>query len=76
MMKLTKRVERYLNLIEYRVQAKIKQNEEEVKIIDMALDKVKNQLTEQDTEELLLYLKEQAENADANTNTEGGSGSH
>lgn len=63
-MKLTKRVERYLNLIEYRVQAKIKQNEEEVQRIDKKLDEIKKQLTEQDTEELLLYLKEQAENAD------------
>lgn len=63
-MKLTRRVEKYLNLIEYRVLAKIKQDEREVGIIDKALDKIKKQLTEADTEELLLYLKEQAESAD------------
>jgi len=63
-MKMTRRVEKYLNLIEYRVLAKIKQDEREVGIIDKALDKIKKQLTEADTEELLLYLKEQAEQAD------------
>lgn len=72
-MKMTRRVKKYLNLIDYRVRAKMKQDEREVGTIDKALDKIKKQLTEADTEELLLYLKEQAEQADGNTNTESGS---
>jgi len=64
-MKLSRRVERYLNLIEYRVQAKIRKDKREVKMIDRVLDEVKKKLTEKDTDDLLLYLKEQAENADA-----------
>lgn len=66
-MKLSRRVERYLNLIDYRVQAKIRQDDREVKMIDRVLDEVKKKLTEQDTEELLLYLKEQAEQASNGT---------
>lgn len=66
-MNLSRRVERYLNLIDYRVQAKIRQDEREVQMIDRVLDEIKKKLTEQDTEDLLLYLKEQAENANAKT---------
>lgn len=73
-MNLSKRVEKYLNLIDYRVLAKIKKDEREVSLIDKAMDAVKKKLTKQDTEDLLLYLKQQAEQADADTNKEGGSG--
>ncbi len=66
-MKMNRRVERYLNLIEYRVKAKIKKDEREVSMIDRVLDKIKKQLTEENTEELLLYLKEQAEQANGYT---------
>ena len=62
--KLKKRskAEIYLELCEERLQAAIKKNYQEMEGIDAQLDRVREQLTHEDDEEINRILKEHAEN--------------
>lgn len=66
-MKLNRIVKKYLNLCEHRLEAAMAERHEDIIRIDKKLNKVRNQLTHKDGEQIEEYLKEQAEKANVST---------